>query len=531
MASRAHLYRNVTDSAGNVLPNVQVAVYKAGSTQLIDQTLYTQNVGSITLTNPFVTSTGVVDFYLDEPQSVKITIIQGTTQNSIDNIEVTPPPENLVQATASFVITGDPITGQFLQATGPGVAGWVSADDLISTKPSQLITLRSYDFSGSSLGDLTAQNPASQNVTPTYVDVSGDTKPAGYTFTKALRVPTATPVVVRLPSLSFPEYGTMTFLYKVIGASNGVGVATARASVDSGLVQLPLPTNDPALLNTWNVAYLGDVPSGSHSLRIEQIPGSDTASYVLLGPILVQAGNNIPFHTHGGAGIGSTVLGVDATANYARGTVVGGGAHADDVDATVYGFTAQANKQGTAIGAYADSADRGVALGYYATAAVDGVGLGYQAQSQAAQGTAVGALATASGARGTALGAAAQATAADSVAVGYSADALAAGSVALGANASVASGHTDSVAIGSGAATTAANQIMLGTTDDTVSIAGTLQASGAAIIGGAASTVGFFGASGTVRPTVTGSRAGNTSLAALLTALDAMGLIDDASTA
>ena len=42
--------------------------------------------------------------------------------------------------------------------------------------------------------------------------------------------------------------------------------------------------------------------------------------------------------------------------------------------------------------------------------------------------------------------------------------------------------------------------------------------------------VGFFGDAGTVRPTITGSRAGNAALADLLTSLDAMGLITDAST-
>lgn len=43
-------------------------------------------------------------------------------------------------------------------------------------------------------------------------------------------------------------------------------------------------------------------------------------------------------------------------------------------------------------------------------------------------------------------------------------------------------------------------------------------------------SVGFFGISGTTRPFINGSRGGNAALAALLTALDAMGLIHDATT-
>ena len=42
--------------------------------------------------------------------------------------------------------------------------------------------------------------------------------------------------------------------------------------------------------------------------------------------------------------------------------------------------------------------------------------------------------------------------------------------------------------------------------------------------------IGFFGDSGTVRPTITGSRAGNAALADLLTSLDSMGLITDSTT-
>jgi hypothetical protein len=43
--------------------------------------------------------------------------------------------------------------------------------------------------------------------------------------------------------------------------------------------------------------------------------------------------------------------------------------------------------------------------------------------------------------------------------------------------------------------------------------------------------VGFFGDAGTVKPTITGSRAGNAALADLLTSLDAMGLVTDSTTA
>lgn len=51
------------------------------------------------------------------------------------------------------------------------------------------------------------------------------------------------------------------------------------------------------------------------------------------------------------------------------------------------------------------------------------------------------------------------------------------------------------------------------------------------VLDGAANQAGFFGASPTGQPTVTGSRGGNAALASLLTALDTLGLIDDQTTA
>lgn len=51
------------------------------------------------------------------------------------------------------------------------------------------------------------------------------------------------------------------------------------------------------------------------------------------------------------------------------------------------------------------------------------------------------------------------------------------------------------------------------------------------VLDGAANQAGFFGASPTGQPAVTGSRGGNAALASLLTALDTLGLIDDQTTA
>lgn len=64
-----------------------------------------------------------------------------------------------------------------------------------------------------------------------------------------------------------------------------------------------------------------------------------------------------------------------------------------------------------------------------------------------------------------------------------------------------------------------------------VGINGALDVNGPVSLGGATDGVGFYGVSGSLKQTVAGSRGDGTALASLLTALAAMGLITDSSTA
>jgi hypothetical protein len=64
-----------------------------------------------------------------------------------------------------------------------------------------------------------------------------------------------------------------------------------------------------------------------------------------------------------------------------------------------------------------------------------------------------------------------------------------------------------------------------------VTVTGGLVTGGNTQLAGATSVVGFYGAGGATRQTVTGSRGGNAALASLLTALASNGLIVDSSTA
>ncbi|MEV5568378.1 hypothetical protein AB0L54_36830, partial [Streptomyces sp. NPDC052196] len=120
------------------------------------------------------------------------------------------------------------------------------------------------------------------------------------------------------------------------------------------------------------------------------------------------------------------------------------------------------------------------------------------------------------------------------VAIGRNAQALAPSSLALGGNSVVAAGHGGAAAIGDAAKTTAAEQIMLGNVDTplrSVVVAQRLYALAGVNFGtDATSRLGFYGAEGTTKPTVTGSDGGNLALRNLLGALTGLGLITNNTT-
>lgn len=533
--SRAHLYRPVTDSDGNVVPNTVITVYEAGTSQLIQQPLYTQSSGSPVWDNPHTTSDGYVDFYLDRPQSVRIGLaVQGSPETYVDDIPVLPSPDTLVQADEAFQVLNAPTEGWFLQAGQPGQAAWVDAGDLVNSKPSPLNQIYDYDFSGGDTEDLVLTDASGAVVTPTFVDVTADAKPVGWSFTGAVQLPTASRVNVRTPPLTWAESGTVIFLYKIVTTNQGVGAAMLHVGVDNDLLYAETPTVAD-LCNTWMVGYLDEVPSGTHQITIEHRPGTDLASYVLLGPLWLQFGDNIPAHDHPGTADQTTRLGPGSSADYAGATVVGALAQALGVNATVFGANAQAGASALAAGTLALAGTEGVALGYRANSSgVSGaVAVGKDALATAPSALALGPAALAQGPNAIAVGPGARAgTAGDGVALGASAQALGYRSVALGQGALVAAGHDYSIAIGAGVQTTAAHQARIGDSATTVVVPGDFrQVGGSALFGGAGSMLGFYGSAGISKPTVTGSRGGNASLASLLTLLASMGLIVDGTVA
>jgi hypothetical protein len=74
---RAHYTRPVTDQQGDLLPSVQVTLYEPGTTSPIVDVVYVDGTSSNVLSNPFVSDTGIINFYLENPKRVDLAIAQG----------------------------------------------------------------------------------------------------------------------------------------------------------------------------------------------------------------------------------------------------------------------------------------------------------------------------------------------------------------------------------------------------------------------------------------------------------------------
>lgn len=87
---RAHFNRALLDQQGNQVSPAQVRVLAPGGTDSIGVTIYTDAAGGTTYTNPWTTTTGEVDFYLDAPARVRIGVTAAPTPEEFwDNVDVT----------------------------------------------------------------------------------------------------------------------------------------------------------------------------------------------------------------------------------------------------------------------------------------------------------------------------------------------------------------------------------------------------------------------------------------------------------
>lgn len=87
--ARVHLFRPLQDAAGNLQRGATVRLYRAGTSVLADDVLYTTDSGIETYSQPVACPTGFLDVYLDYPQRFRIgvTPFGGGTEVFFDDVD------------------------------------------------------------------------------------------------------------------------------------------------------------------------------------------------------------------------------------------------------------------------------------------------------------------------------------------------------------------------------------------------------------------------------------------------------------
>lgn len=87
--TRSHLYMVAQDLAGNALENAVVRILQPGTENLLAAPIYATDTDVAAMPNPFTTVSGLVNFYVDTPQRVRIgvTPVSGV-ERFIEDIDV-----------------------------------------------------------------------------------------------------------------------------------------------------------------------------------------------------------------------------------------------------------------------------------------------------------------------------------------------------------------------------------------------------------------------------------------------------------
>lgn len=127
--ARAHCYKPVTDGAGNLLSDVTVTVFEAARSQVLEQQMFTTPSGAGALSNPFAATNGIINFYLETPQRVRLSV---KTPNATFNvyIDVEPPAREVLRVDFPLRVTNSPQPGWVLVFQGAGQARWQAPDDV-----------------------------------------------------------------------------------------------------------------------------------------------------------------------------------------------------------------------------------------------------------------------------------------------------------------------------------------------------------------------------------------------------------------
>lgn len=132
--ARAHLYKPIVTTAGDIVAPVNVRVLNPGGVELLTNgdgspaVVYSGPTGEAAYVNgppSYLTFTdGIIDFYLDRPQRVRLGVTpSGQNEFFLDDVDVLS--DSVVSAPSAVRITNVPTgVGQILVATSTTTAEW-----------------------------------------------------------------------------------------------------------------------------------------------------------------------------------------------------------------------------------------------------------------------------------------------------------------------------------------------------------------------------------------------------------------------
>jgi hypothetical protein len=524
--------RPIIGDTGDLLYGAQVTVREAGQSVKVAQPMYAGPTGEEQLTNPFITANGVIDFWMDTPQRVSVLVQKDGFSDILVYLDAAPPPEETARTDSPLLIVGDQVPGNVLLAGDtPGQAVWGPVPANSGVTPRVTVINEDFDLARDPAGWTFTQAATSTRDYPAEA-------PTDWGYSRSLHgkhTGNAGDLVVVTPGFTLTEAGFVSLWVRPTLATGESVIIAATTQGGTKTVLETLTQTRP-----WGF-YRYPLAAGTYQSVSVEFKGA--AAFVAgsghemwTTGLQVLYGGTVPTHTHSGSGTGSVALGTSAAASGVASVAIGTSAQATASNATAFGARAQATAtDAVAVGPDSKAlSQNGVAVGARANGSLAATGwtaVGADAYVDSTDGTAIGRQAKVYGQSGAAIGPTAYVgpSATGAVALGQNAQALASGGVALGPNSVVGSTHSNATAIGSNAKTSAALQTMFGNpsvTSGAVIFCGKLYALSAVNLGtDASSRLGFFGAEGTVKPTVTGSDGSNLALRNLISALAGLGLL------
>jgi hypothetical protein len=123
--SRAHIMKVLQNPDGSVMTGASVRVLADGASVDLPDPLYTTDAGSSTVSNPFTSTDGRVEFYLDNPQRLQIGITPAGGTESFITADAMPDAANAVVADVHLSL-GTPAPNSYPHVNSSGQIEYVA---------------------------------------------------------------------------------------------------------------------------------------------------------------------------------------------------------------------------------------------------------------------------------------------------------------------------------------------------------------------------------------------------------------------